>query len=333
MNEAKMRRTPTYTNPLPITANDPDRIPAGLPATVNPDPYVLKYNGEYYAFATSARGVAVLRSNDMTNWEHLGYAYIQEGRRDYWAPAVHYDNGLFYLYVSSRPDDEEDVHREFLQVAVADRPEGPYVYRKTLFDTFSIDAHVVRDTDGGWVLFYSTNETCGIDVHRPGTVVLADRLLDPFTPEGKPNLVVKPTLDEEIFERNRFGDGRDWHTIEGAFHLKRRGKHYVMYSGNAFTSPYYYIGYSVADHRDGTSMTELEWRKFPDEDIYEPLLRRNERVEGVGHNSVAKAPNNVDEWVVYHGRDAWIRNRRAAGDAHRSAMVARRPHVRAWPYL
>jgi len=26
-------------------------------------------------------------------------------------------------------------------------------------------------------------------------------------------------------------------------------------------------------------------------------------VEGTGHNSVVKAPNNVDDWVVYHGRN------------------------------
>ncbi|MDQ6419374.1 glycoside hydrolase family 43 protein [Paenibacillus sp. LHD-117] len=293
-----------YTNPLPVLSNDLQQLSApGLSPGYNPDPYVLKFNGEYYAYATSKEGVSIMRSKEMTEWTHLGYAYREEGRSDYWAPAVFFDNGLFYLYVSNMPQGEEDPHFQFMRVAVAERPEGPFEYKSTLFDTFSIDAHVVRDADGGLVLFYSTNETYGIDAHRAGTVILADRLLDPFTLERKPKLIVRPTLDEEIFAENRFGDGRDWHTIEGAFHLKRGGKHYVMYSGNAFTSPYYYIGYSVADHAEGCSLTELEWHKHPDEETYEPLLRQNGSVEGVGHNSVAKAPNNVDDWVVYHGRE------------------------------
>lgn len=293
-----------YNNPLPVATDklDPATVKLGV-SPYNPDPYVLKWNGQYYAYATAGEGVAVMASKDMTAWTHRGYAYREAGRHGYWAPAVIYDNGLFYLYVSNMPNGEDDAHLQFMRVAVSESPAGPFEHRKTLFDTFSIDAHVVRDTDGGLVLFYSTNETYGIDAHRAGTVIVADRLLDPLTLEGKPKLIVRPTLYEEVFAANRFGDGRDWHTIEGAFHLKRGGKHYVMYSGNAFTSPYYYVGYSTADHSADKSLTELQWTKYPDEDTYEPLLRQNEKVEGVGHNSVAKAPNNIDDWIVYHGRE------------------------------
>lgn len=308
----------TYQNPLKVELAPDARDHSGLKASVNPDPFVLKYNGHYYAYTTSGEGVAVLHSTDMVNWLHLGYAYQREGHFDYWAPAVFYDNGLFYLYVSSRPTGEQDVHYEYLQVAVSEEPAGMFRFAKQLFATFSIDAHVVRDTDGGLVLFYSTNETLGIDEERPGTVILADRLLDPLTLEDKPQLIVKPTLDEEIYECNRFGDGRDWHTIEGAFYLQRRGTHYVMYSGNAFTKPHYYIGYSTASHQAGVSITQLAWAKHPDERTYQPLLRQNSEVEGVGHNSVVKAPNNIDDWVVYHGRESTAKQdaagEQAAGD-------------------
>jgi hypothetical protein len=128
-------------------------------------------------------------------------------------------------------------------------------------------------------------------------------MLDPFTLEGNPKSIVKPSIDEEIFEVNRFGDGRDWHTIEGAFYLKRGAKHYVMYSGNAYTSPYYFIGCSRADDQGEGDLRELDWRKLPDDNTYLPVMMRNQAVEGVGHNSVVKAPNNVDDWIVYHGRD------------------------------
>jgi GH43 family beta-xylosidase len=298
----------TYTNPLTVEESN---LAENVNALVNPDPYVMKYNGEYYCFATGQFGVPVLHSRDLVHWNHLGFAISDEDQRHYWAPAVVYHNGLFYMYYSSIYSDQTDVHMEYMKVAVSKTPQGPYIYQKTMFDTFSIDAHVVKDVSGEFYLFYSTNITHGTDGQRPGTVILVDRLIDMTTPEGKPQLVVKPTIDEEIYEENRFGDGRDWHTIEGAFYLTKRDKAYVMYSGNAFTRPTYFIGYSTAHIGKGTPIDRLIWSKFPDDHTYRPLLRKNAHVEGVGHHSVVKAPNNVDDWVIYHGRNA-----RAERDTH-----------------
>ncbi|UJF32515.1 glycoside hydrolase family 43 protein [Paenibacillus hexagrammi] len=291
-----------YQNPLPVTQQGMPLDPAHA---VFPDPYVIKYNGEYYCFATGIDGIPVLHSKDLTEWRHLGYAYRSSQEKQYWGPCVLIENGRFYLYYSSMKADSEDVHEQRLNVAVADHPAGPYTYRKTLFNTFSIDAHVVKDAKGELVLFYSTNEVMGADPDRPGTVILADRLLDPMTVSGNPHLIVKPTMDEEIYEENRFGDGRDWHTIEGAFYLTAKNRGYVMYSGNAFTKPFYYIGYSASEEPlEAAGFSRQRWQKYPNDATYAPLLKQNAEVEGVGHNSVVMAPNNVDPWVVYHGRDA-----------------------------
>ncbi|MFB9326434.1 glycoside hydrolase family 43 protein [Paenibacillus aurantiacus] len=284
----------TYQNPLTVEVTAHDHV---TESQVLPDPYVLKHNGEYFGYATGGSGVKLLRSKDLVSWTYHGYALQQEGYKNFWAPSVIYENGTFYMYYSSMPEHEEDVHLEYMKVAVSSSPEGPYRYVKTLFGNFSIDAHVVRQEDGEFYLYYSVNDYTGTAESRPGTVILRDRLVDLLTPEGKPELVLTPSMDEEIFARDRFGDGRDWHTIEGAFYLHRRGKHYVMYSGNAFTHEHYYVGYAVST--DGRN-----WRKYPDDYTYSPVIRRNERVEGTGHHSLAIAPNNVDLWMVYHGRDA-----------------------------
>ncbi|CAM4311190.1 GH43 family beta-xylosidase [Paenibacillus endophyticus] len=291
----------SYRNPLPIKAGEGQAEPLTL---VHPDPYVLKHNGCYYTYATSEAGVIVLRSDDLLSWEHLGIGFQMGGRKNYWAPAAVYENGRFYLYVSSMPEHAEDVHEERLMVAVSETPEGPFEYVRTFYDTFSLDAHVVKDEHGDYYMFYSNNEYSGVDRDRAGTVILVDRLLDMVTPAGEPRIVVVPTIDEEIYEENRFGDGRDWHTIEGAFYLKRGLKHYMMYSGNAYVRPNYFLGYSVADASKDQSLLELDWLKYPSDDQYEPLLRKNEGVEGVGHNSVIRGPNNIDQWVFYHGRNA-----------------------------
>lgn len=296
-----LHQTDSYRNPLPIKAGAGQSEPLTL---VHPDPYVLKYNGCYYTYATGEAGVVVLRSSDLLGWEHLGYGFQLPGRKNYWAPAAVYENGQFYLYVSSMPEDTDDVHEERLMVAVSSTPEGPFSYVRTFYDTFSLDAHVVKDEHGEYYLFYSNNEYSGVDRDRAGTVILVDKLADMVTPAGDPRIVVVPTIDEEIYEENRFGDGRDWHTIEGAFYLKRGLKHYMMYSGNAYVRPNYFLGYCMADGGNGESLLDLEWNKYPSDDEYKPLLRKNEGAEGVGHNSVIRGPNNVDSWVFYHGRNA-----------------------------
>jgi len=70
-----------------------------------PDPFVLKFNGVYYAYGTEAAGdgryFPVLSSPDLVEWSFQGGALPPLAARDareYWAPEVAYDNGIFYLY-------------------------------------------------------------------------------------------------------------------------------------------------------------------------------------------------------------------------------------------
>src|SRR5690625_3832350 len=209
------------------------------------------------------------------------------------------------MYVSFRSVDSDDEHDQLLHVAVADSPAGPFHVQRRLFDTFSIDPHVVRDPrTGRYVMFYSTNDVTGLDIDGTGTSNVVDELLAMDQPAGRPRPVVVPTLEEEIFQRNRFGDGRDWYTIEGASYFTRRDTAFLTYSGNAYVGEDYFIGYSRAPLDGGPAA--LSWTKHPDDHHWDPLVRRNDAVEGTGHNSIVRAPNLVDDWIVYHGRDADI---------------------------
>ena len=281
----------TYQNPLSF---------ANAKQT-NPDPFILSYRGRYYCYASDAGGVNISTSDDLVHWTYHGFAMTEPGQQEYWAPCALYHDGWFYLYYSTAPAGVFDCHQECLRVARSRDPIGGFEMVRVLYDTFTLDAHVVRDAGGDLWLFYSTNEYMGCDENAAGTVILVDHLLDPVTPEGNPRPVTLPSIAQEIYEENRFGDGRDWHTIEGAFYLEHQGHAYVMYSANAFVRENYFVGYSTAQKDD--IIGQLHWKKHPDEDRYEPLVRRNSIVEGTGHNSVAKAPNLVDDWIVYHGRN------------------------------
>lgn len=266
----------------------------------NPDPFIMRWCGTYYCYATDEAGVKVSTSEDLVHWTFLGYAISEEEYHHYWAPSVIYLDGIFYMYYSNIPAREEDCHEQHLKLAVSENPLGPFVYRKTFFEKFSIDAHPVL-WNGELYLFYSVNDWIGLESEVAGTCILLDKMVSPEKFEGNPRPVILPTLRQEMYAENRFGDGRDWYTIEGACPVPHGKKCWLLYSANAYENVDYFVGTTVAEKKE--SLLEMQWKKYPDNYTWLPLLKKNGEVEGTGHNTTAKAPDLFGDWIVYHGRD------------------------------
>lgn len=272
--------------------NDP--APAG-----QADPYIIKAeDGRYYVYATGPNGPSLFSSDSLLEgWIYDGECLDMSGQKSCWAPCVVYIDGKYYMYYSSLDADAKDEHQQTLRVAVSDSPRGPFRRMKKLLPPFSIDPHVVVNSSGIYH-FYCQNV---LDAERVGTHIFCDRMSDPFTMEGNAVCVVKPTLDEEIYMRNRFKEGEDWHTVEGAFYFHVGQTHFLMFSGANYTNPTYFIGYCVAHGPENADLRTLAWRKYPDENTYAPLLCNTELTEGMGHNSVIFDEGEC--YIVYHGRD------------------------------
>lgn len=259
------------------------------------DPFIIRFKDKFYIYATNEKGVTVYSSSDLfSGWKFEGFALSVEGQKEFWAPAVIELDGKLYMYYSSMPAEEDDVHKQAIKVAVATDPLH-FEYKSELLPPFSIDAHTVK-TDDGLYLFYSAND---YEAERAGTYIAVRKMSDPFTVSGEERIVVRPTLDEEIFCRDRFKAGQHWHTLEGACYFKIGDVHYLMYSGNCYENPTYYLGYAVAC--GDKPLDELNFEKYPDSNTYLPLIKRDETEEGTGHNSVIEF--NGEYYVVYHGRD------------------------------
>jgi len=264
------------------------------------DPYIIKSGGRYYIYTTGHDGVYAYQSDSLTEgWEFYGKVMTVAGKEEFWAPSVIELDGTFYMYVSFEfygdiPD--KGGHRQTMFVATSKSPLGPFENAKQLLHPFSIDSHIVQN-ESGLFLFYSTNRFEG---DRIGTYIVVDRMLDPFTPEGKTQTVVVPTLDEDIYRRDRYRKGEHWHTIEGAFYFREGDWHYLMYSGNCFEQPTYYVGYARAKTNE-TDLTKIKFEKYPDENTYAPVLSANDFEEGTGHHSMIK--ENGQWYAVYHARD------------------------------
>ncbi|HEX8249400.1 MAG TPA: family 43 glycosylhydrolase [Pyrinomonadaceae bacterium] len=270
-----------------------------------PDPFVIKFRGEYYAYCTDfwrdGNVFGVLRSRDLVRWQEIGGAMqpLETGAPFYWAPEVTYHNGKFYLYYSVGNEALME-----LRVAVSDRPDGGFVDsgHRLSNEDFAIDAHVFEDTDGARYLFYATDF---LEHTHIGTGTVVDRMIDFFTLEGKPRPVTRARYDWQIYDpQRREKGGVRWHTVEGAFVFKRKGVYYEMFSGGNWQNVTYGVSFAVTADIE----KDEEWTQFSDGEKVFPILRTiPDLIIGPGHNCAVRGANNRELYCVYH---RWTENGR-----------------------
>lgn len=265
------------------------------------DPYVIRtQEGKFVIYVSGFDGVSAYESDTLAGeYQYKGIVFSVEGCKEYWAPSVIYTHGKYYMYVSFMKNNEDDAHLQTMHVACCETATGKFGNAKKLIEPFSIDSHVVEN-ESGLYIFYSVND---YEAQRAGTYVVVDKMKNPEEVEGNPVAVVKPTLDEEIFQRDRFKKGQHWHTLEGAYYFKEGDWNYVIYSGNCYQNEYYYLGYASAKSNE-SDLTKIKFTKYPNENTYAPLISKNEFETGTGHNSVIKVDGKY--YAVYHGRDIGV---------------------------
>lgn len=263
-----------------------------------PDPFVLKFQDEYFAyctgFAENGDVFGVMRSRDLVTWEEVGGAMkpLRDSPPFYWAPEVTYDNGKFYLYYSVGNETLME-----LRVAVSDHPDRDFVDASVRLtqEEFAIDAHVFIDDDGSKYLFYATDF---LEHTHIGTGTVVDRMIDWYTLAGEPQPVTRAKYDWQVYDPQRKEKGGvRWHTVEGPVVLKRKGIYYEMFSGGNWKNMTYGVSFASSMKIDSPD----EWNQFSDGEKVLPILRTiPDIVVGPGHNSVIRGPNNRELFCVYH---------------------------------
>jgi beta-xylosidase len=284
------------------------------------DPFVLRVGRTYWAYGTApadgatGRHFPVLRSDDLVHWTYVGHALqpLTNPRGvNYWAPEAAERNGKFFLYYSATTSQSDEHHR--LRVAVSDDPAGPFLDsgRELMPDLgFSIDASPFIDPRTGraylfFAMDYTEDEPNGTGL---AVVPLKDNMLEVA---GTPRIVVRAQSDWQIYERDRNYKGRTWkawHCVEGPFALSHQGRYYCLYSGGAWYTANYGVGFATADDPLGP------WRDdFAQHGPY--VLKGVEgKVIGPGHNSVVLGPDDKTLYIVYHAWDAGRTARRMCID-------------------
>lgn len=276
-----------------------------------PDPSVIKYGRDYYAFGTTGserlpdgRLFKVLRSPDLVSWQAIGGAVMppnNDRRYQYWAPEATSANGLYYLYYAMGGVEPEKFE---IRVATSPMPEGPYVDDGTALvdcesNRFTIDPFPFKDDDGKWYFFYARNFTNYTAEVHAGTAIVVDRLIDMRRLAGDCRVVVRAKHEWTRFQANRrmdvYNATFDWHTIEGPCVVKHGGKYYCFYSGSNYQTANYGVDYVVADNPLGPYSEPAEQPRV--------LHSVAGHVRGPGHHSIVKGPNGKTDYILYHAWD------------------------------
>jgi len=227
------------------------------------DPAVIYYRGVYYLYPTGDNhGYDVYTSKDLVHWTKGPKVFRSKGH-DVWAPDVFFnkDDGRFYLYytVNGR-----------VGVASADRPDGEFKDHWTLIN-HAIDAHMFRDDDGSYFLYYA---------RYPKFAIFVQPMASPVQKKGPPVQVIAPS---EAWEKKNVP------VTEAPWLVKHDGVYYLLYSGGSPDSENYAIGYATAAQPLGP------YTKYPGN----PIIHKGDGIFGPGHVSVVQDQAGK-YWLVYH---------------------------------
>jgi hypothetical protein len=249
------------------------------------DPEVVQVGGTYYGYATNGGGgnVQLIRSGDLVHWEWLGDALpalpAWAAPHRTWAPAVLTRPGRHVLYYSVR---HRASGRQCISVAVASRPEGPFVDGSSgpfvcqLDRGGSIDPSTFVDGDGrAYLLWKSEDETVG----GRATLWSAPLSADGLSLAGRPAALLRA---EQAWEHG---------TIEGPAMVRAGGAVHLLYSGSSWARADYGVAHARCTGPLGPCRRSAGG----------PFLRSFGDAVGAGGAEVLRAAGGRS-WLVFH---AW----------------------------
>lgn len=232
------------------------------------DPYILRYNGEYYLYCTTGGnqiGVRAWKSSDLINWTVVNNGINAEGyvsedpiTNIAFAPEVIYWDGMFYMYTSPGGAGH--------YILESESPVGPFTVVSPNLGQ-SIDGSVFIDDDDESMYFLRAS----------------NRGIRMITMANPTTLETGTTLDNTLMG--------NWN--EAATLIKRFGIYYLTYTGTHFLSPGYRVNYSTATVLDGRD-------SFSYGDNNSLLISTIEEFQGLGHSTTVLGPNLDSYYLGYH---------------------------------
>lgn len=303
----------TFTNPVfePILA----------------DPTVVKGNdGWFYAYGTQddwgdgkgSRLIPIVRSRDLTNWAYVKNAFetkpVWKAKGGIWAPEVVRVDGHYHMYYAFSTWGDADPG---IGLAVAEKPEGPFVDNGKLFLSSEVEVPNSIDPfffeeDGKKYLFWGSYS----NAPNQGTYAVE------LSADGRsvPNLNRKYKIAAGDFEAVVIHKKGDFYYFIGSKENCCNGAEskYHLRVGRSpkLLGPYV--------DKDGKFLTDRSTGTV--------ILRGNEIYAGTGHNSRLITDAEGSDWMLYHAINK-SNPKVSSGANRRVLMLDKVVWVNGWPEI
>jgi len=290
----------TFTNPI-----------AGIP-----DPWIIKHDGFYYFCKADGGGINIAKSSRLSEFpptKRIWNRPYDSGNTklwnvdNIWAPELHYVDGKWYIYYAAgRPRAETDSYqyqRSGVLRAKTDDPMGEWEDLGMLYTGDNYQKGIVPTLD-------NTNYAIDLGVFRLNGQLFAvwsgnppgsgDQWLyiaimeNPYTISSSRSVISKPDKTWELYT-GKLNEGPAF------LKNKEKGKFFVIYSCNGSWTKQYRLGYIELSDTLSNPLNMSNWKKSPREIFFRcDDTSSVDGVNGVGHCSFTKSPDNTEDWIVYH---------------------------------
>ncbi|PUV26114.1 MULTISPECIES: family 43 glycosylhydrolase [Sphingobacterium] len=292
------------------------------------DPTVVRNpkNKLFYAYGTAdnwgdgkgQRLVSILQSKDLVHWTWIGTAFSAKPNwkpeGGIWAPDVVLLNGKYIMYYAYSTWGDPNPG---IGVALADKPEGPFVDQGKLFDSKSIDVpnsidpYFFRENNRNYLFWGSfsdatTQGTFGIPLNNDGTQI--------------------PDLKKKF--KVAAGD------FEAVVIHKRKGYYYFIGSKGSCCEgekSTYHVLVGRSKKLQGPYLDQ-EGRDLTQRGSGTLLLKGNDKFVGTGHTSRIITDDQGNDWLLYHAIDP-KRPRVSTGGNRRMLLLDRVIWKEDWPTI
>lgn len=272
------------------------------------DPVMIKQGNTYYVFCTG-RGVSVLSSEDLVNWERMEPVFssppewttkvVKGFRGSMWAPDITLHKGKYYLYysVSAFGRNTSAIGLATNTTLDPSDPEFKWVDQGLVVQSIpgrdlwnAIDPNLTFDDEGnGWLVFGSFWR--GMKLFR-----LNENLTGPAVPQEWYTVAAR---DRDYFTDDRMAGEA---MIEAPFIFRKDGKYYLFVSYDRCCQGVKSTYKIMVGRSDKITGPYLDRRgRDMVQGAATPVLTGNERWPGVGHNSVYTFDGK--DYIVFHGYD------------------------------
>ena len=268
---------------LPAVAGSPSFIHEGGGC----DPWYCRQDGVYYYCYSVGNGVAVKSADTLEGvyGAEERVVYRAPGgamySADWWAPELHYIDGMWYIYAAA-DDGANENHRMY--VLRSETPQGDFTFCGQISDPadrWAIDGTVLR-LNGGLYFVWSGWEGAENGCQN----LYIAHMSDPEHIDGERHLLSVPEKKWEI---------NGMPINEGPAALYLEGRTHVVYSASGSWTDDYCLG--LLTYAGGDPLDRANWAKCP-----VSVFRKTESVFGPGHCSFVTSEDGV-RYIVYHGND------------------------------